>query len=372
MKIENIVASVVSIPLTRPYVIARGAVESFTNVVVEVTTTGGISGFGEAVPISVVGDCNALLGVIDTRFRPMLIGRDPSDIVGIVETLLAACDGQVAAVAGIDLALWDIAGKVAAQPVRHLLGSQADGGVAIDYTMSVDRPEAMAETARAAIAALYRGVVVKVPCRSVDEDVARVEAVRSVVPETASMRVDCNGGYARQEAIDFLRRVSGLGLEFVEQPVAAGDLEGLAACRGQGVAIAADESLNTLPDARALIESQACDVLNVKVTKAGGLLQSKRIADMALAAGLPLVVGGGLTFGISRFASQQIAVACPAAAGRCHQGPGPASQALPDDIVEPHLTRRTITESGGVLTPPPGPGLGFSIDRARLDRYRVA
>jgi L-alanine-DL-glutamate epimerase-like enolase superfamily enzyme len=131
------------------------------------------------------------------------------------------------------------------------------------------------------------------------------------------------------------RRLGGLDVEFVEQPVAAADIEGMARCRAAGIPIAADESLNTPADALALVKSGACDVLNVKVTKCGGLAQARRIAAIAAAAGLPLIVGGGLSFGISRFASQHLAASCAAARDRRHEGPGPASQALVDDITIP-------------------------------------
>jgi L-alanine-DL-glutamate epimerase-like enolase superfamily enzyme len=138
-----------------------------------------------------------------------------------------------------------------------------------------------------------------------------------------------------------------------------------------GVAIAADESLSTPADALALVRAGACDVMNVKVPKAGGLLQAKRIAGIAAAAGLPLVVGGGLTYGPSRYASQHLAASSSAAQGRCHQGPGPASQALIDDITDPRLTRAIVTAHAGHVPVPRAPGLGFAMMAEKLAHYRV-
>ncbi|MFC0407148.1 mandelate racemase/muconate lactonizing enzyme family protein [Roseomonas elaeocarpi] len=371
MRITAVRAWLVSIPLAAPYVISRGSLDRFTNVVVRVDTDAGLSGFGEAVPVSLLGDPREYARIIETLYAPALLGRDPREIEPIVDALLTM-PGSTAAVAGIDLALWDIAASSLGAPVSALLGGAgvaAVAAVAVDYTMSVDAPEAMVATARAVTAAGFRGVVVKVACRDVAADVACVRAVRAALPAGSSLRVDCNGGYGRDDALAFLAAIDGLAVEFVEQPVAAADLEGMALCRGRGVAIAADESLSTPADALALLQHRACDVMNVKVPKAGGLLQAKRVAAIAAAAGLPLVVGGGLTFGISRFASQHLAASSTAAQGRCHQGPGPASQALTDDITTPRVTRAVVSAHAGCVPVPTGPGLGFTVDEAKLAAY---
>ena len=371
MKISSITTSLVRIALSSPYVISRGMLEAFTNVVVEITTDEGISGFGEAVPVSLLGDPVRFKAVIDERLAPALIGRDPADIEAIVDLCLSRCDGVIAAVAGIDLALWDLLGKALKVPVSTLLGGQCQSNILVDYTMSVDSPVAMAQRAREVSAAGFRGVVVKTDCKSIDVDVERVRLVRAALPQGSSMRVDCNGGYARESAFAFIDRIAGMGVEFVEQPVAAADLEGLRQCRGRGIAIAADESLSTPQDALRLVAAEACDVLNVKVPKAGGLLQSKLVAAIAAAANLPLVVGGGLTFGISRFASQHLAASSNQACGHCHEGPGPASQSLTDDVTTQRVTRQNVTQNAGYVIASPRAGLGFEIDRACLARYTI-
>lgn len=372
MKIQDIQIHVVRIPLTSPYVISRGALTDFTNVVVELTTESGISGFGEAVPVSIIGDPLLYAAVIRMHLAPRLLGRDCADVATIVDDMLLHCQGHVGAVAAIDLALWDILGQSQDVPVWKLFADTSDRQVRIDYTLSVDTPMRMAERAHLMTTGGYGGVVVKVPCRYIGEDVARVRAVRRAIAPAASLRVDCNGGYKREDAIAFLKSLEDLDIEFVEQPVAAADLEGMAACRGRGIAIAADESLNTPQDALALVRAKACDVMNVKVPKAGGLYQAKKVADLAAAEGMPLVIGGGLAFGISRFASLHLAFASPAAAGICHQGPGPASQALSDDITVPFLTPDWLRQSSRLANSVVGPGMGFEIDRNKLDHYRLS
>ncbi len=389
MKIVSVLAHLVRIPLATPYVISRGMLDAFTNVVTEVHTDNGLIGYGEAVPVSLIGDPVQFKAVIETRLAPLVIGRDPTEIESLVDACLTSCDGVVAAVAGIDLALWDLVGQALRVPVSTLLGGGglpvaatssaaahavapgARPGVLVDYTMSVDTPEAMAHRARDVSAAGFLGVVVKVDCKSIDVDVARVRAVRDALPAASSMRVDCNGGYTPDQAFAFIDRIAAMGVEFIEQPVHASDLIGLKACRGRGVRVAADESLSTPQDALRLVSADACDVLNVKVPKAGGLLQSKRVAAIASAAGLPLVVGGGLTFGISRFASQHLAASCTSTLGHCHEGPGPASQALTDDLTSPRVTREQVAEHAGRVPVSTRPGLGCAVDPTKIAQYRI-
>jgi L-alanine-DL-glutamate epimerase-like enolase superfamily enzyme len=228
----------------------------------------------------------------------------------------------------------------------------------------------MAEIAREVHTDGYRTVVVKAIGRP-DEDIARVRTVRNALPTSCRIRVDCNGGYTREGAMRFLRGIADMGLEFVEQPVAGDDIEGMRRCRDVGVPISADESLNTPSDALALIQAAACDVLNIKVPKVGGLMLSRHIASVAAAAGIPVVVGGRTTLEISRYASRHFAAATPGTSGRGHEGPGPASQALSDDVVSVRTTRALVRETGGYVRVERTPGLGADVDWRKVERYAV-
>jgi L-alanine-DL-glutamate epimerase-like enolase superfamily enzyme len=364
MKIVAVTAELLTIPLLQPYVLSRGVVRAFSNVVVSIETDVGVTGYGEAVPISVSGNARHLRGLVERTFAPLLIGRDPGPVEAIVDSLIAVAGTDLAAVAAVDLALWDILGKTVRMPVYAIFGGPCQDRIAVDFTIGADAPAAMAAKGADVTKLAFRGVVVKVTGRSVDEDVARVAAVRGALPD-AGVRVDCNGVYSREDALVFLRRVRDLAVEFVEQPVAAADFEGMARCRAVGIPIAADESLDTPASALALVRAGACDVMNAKVSKCGGLAQARRIAAIAQAAGLPLVIGGSLAFGISRFASQHLAASCSAACGRRHEGPGPASQGLIEDITIPAPPWPT----DGLIGLPEGQGLGFALHSDRLRRY---
>lgn len=380
MKITDVRATHVRVPLDTPYLNARGAMGAFDSVIVRVETDAGLVGVGESCPFNFsAGDPRAafadgavLARLVNGPIAAALSGADPLDIEALVTRALALAGDNVDAVGGVDLALWDLAGKEMGQPVFRLLGGLVQDPTPVDYTIGARSPEATAEIARQACLDGYHGVVVKVPAKSMPEDVARVRAVRRALPAGKSLRVDCNTGYAADAAVEFIRQIADLDVEFIEQPVAADDFAGLRRCREAGVRVSADESLNTLADAMALVRHQACDVMNIKVPKVGGLLMAKRIAAIASAAGLPVVVGGRTTLELCRAASRHFTASTPVTAGRAHEGPGPASQALSDDVVPERTTWATVKagEGAGVRVERT-PGLGVEVLWEKVTRYAV-
>jgi len=371
MRIKEIEAVHVRIPLDTAYLISRGVMNYFDSVIVRVQTESGLVGYGESVPRSVVGDASTIARLINKKIAKDIVGIDVFNIEAIVESILKVTGGNVDCVAGIDLAIWDILGKHLGQPVYRLIGGVCQDTILVDYTIGASEPSSMADTALEVTSEGFHGVVVKVPCKSVLEDVERVQAVRRVIPLNSTVRVDCNGGYSREDALSFLNKIKGLNIEFVEQPVAPDDLPGMKLCRSVGIPISADESLVTLKDALSLVSQEACDVMNIKIPKVGGILLAKRIAAIASASGLPVVVGGRPTLGISRWASRHFAISTPATLGRAHEGPGPASQALSDDVVSQRITRKTVKESDGYLKLPTSVGLSVDVLWDKVKLYNI-
>lgn len=345
--------------------------EAFDSVIVRMVTDDGCIGYGESVPLSVVGDPVVMARLINGPIAGIVKGADPFDVERLVKQAAAVAGPDCDALAGMDLALWDLIGKQVRQPVFRLLGGMCQELIPVDYTIGAAAPERMAEIAEAMRTAGFHGVVVKVTAESVATDIARVRAVRRILPANCTVRVDCNGGYGREDAVAFLKAVREMQIEFVEQPVAGGDLEGMHLCRQLGVPLSADESLNTPGDALALVREQACDVLNIKIPKVGGLLLAKRIAAIGAAAGLGIVVGGRTTLELSRYASRHFAASTAAAVGRAHEGPGPASQSLCDDIVMPRTTRAIVKETGGYVRVDQGAGLGANVLWGKVQQYAV-
>lgn len=373
MQIERVRAVHVRIPLDQPYEFARGTMTAFDNVVVRIETDKSIVGYGESAPLfrSSTGDASAMAQLIEGPVAQCLLGADPFDVEALIARALDAAGGNVDGVAGIDMALWDIMGKYLGQPIYRLIGGLCQDPIAVDYTIGAADPAVMAEVAVKVHKQGFQGVVVKVTGESVERGIKQVHQVRSALPAHCTVRADCNGGFSQDKALEFLKGIVDLDIEFVEQPVPAADLEGLRLCRQIGIPISVDESLITLRDALALVSGKACDVMNIKVPRVGGFLLAKRMAAIADAAGLPIVVGGRTALEISRAASRHFAASTCGAKGRAHEGPGPASQALSDDVVARRTTREATGKAGGYVKVEREPGLGVEVLWDKVERYAV-
>ena len=371
MRIEKVDAVAVSVPLTRPYHIARGVMHAFPSVIVRITTDDGLMGYGESVPLSVVGDVKPIAARINTVAAEVLRNRSPFDIEDAVADVLTAVDQNLDILGGIDLALWDLMGKALKMPVYKLMGGACNTPILVDYTLGSLDSGPMADHAQQMVDSGYTGLVVKVT-GDVEKDIEKTRAIRQRVGPRIKLRVDCNTGYKLESALRFLEGVKPFDIEFVEQPLAADDLAGLRKCREVGIAVSVDESLNTLSEAMALISEKACDVFNIKVPKVGGLTLAKKIAAIGEAVGMPIVVGGRTTLELSRYASRHFAASTPATKGRAHEGPGPASQALADDITAVRSTYATIKRHASHIPVETGPGLGAEVLWDKVEQYRIS
>jgi L-alanine-DL-glutamate epimerase-like enolase superfamily enzyme len=307
---------------------------------------------------------------------PKLVGMDSLDVEAIVERLQPDGWPNLEPFAAIDMALWDLNGKALGLPAYKLLGGLLRETAPVDYTLGEDEPDAMAARAvEMAEQGGFRAFCVKVAGAggSVELDVARVRAVRLAVGPDATVRADANGGYAADEAIQFLRGVAPFDLEFLEQPVPRGDFDGLKRIAAAvETPLSVDEALTRVEDAYRLAESGAVGVFNIKIPKNGGLWLSKKIAAVAEAAGIRTICGGALALEVTRQASRHF-VACTQLGQHslAHEGPGPASQALVGNITRRVLGYGDVKASGGQIDLTSGPGLGVEEDVEAVGRYGV-
>lgn len=373
MRIKDIKGFHVRIPLDSPYIFARGIMKSFENVLVKITTESGLIGYGESAPLPLGKSDNAaaLNSIINGKLAEAFKGYNIYDIEYIILHAFEITDGNADAIAGIDLALWDLLGKTLKQPVYRLIGGLCQEAISVDYTISASEPSSMAEKAKQICIDGFKGVIVKVVGDSVPVDIKRVRAVRDAIPENCRVSIDCNSCYDREEALQFLKGIKDIKIEYVEQPVVGEDFEGMKICRNVGIPIAADESLVTRMDALNLIKEKACDIMNIKIPKSGGLLISKHIAAISFAAGIPVICGGRTTLDISRYASRHFAASTYGCRNLSHVGAGPASQTLVDDIVKDRTTVEKVKAGEGKLKIEQTPGLGFSINWDNVEKYLV-
>jgi L-alanine-DL-glutamate epimerase-like enolase superfamily enzyme len=377
VKITRIDTRIVEIPVKTPYVFSHGTLRAFSNVLVWIHTDEGISGIGESsfVPGGGVSEetPESTKPLIDAYLAPALIGTDPFDVESIHRKMDAVVPRNLVAKCGIDLALWDVMGKALGQPAYKLLGGTFESQILCTYTLSIDTPEKMAEQASVRKSQGYKTLVVKIG-PDPEADIQRLRLVREAVGDDVNLRLDANEAYWPDQAIGIIRRMENYRPEFVEEPVKRWDLDGMAkVARMVGTPISSDESNTSLDSVLQIIRKGAAGIINIKISKNGGLYRSKKIAAVAEAAGVPCIVGGANTYEVGRQASRHFAVStAQTQMGLGSEGCAPASQSKVDDVARTVLTYDDVTRGHGFVGIIPGPGLGVELDDEKIRRYSAA
>lgn len=289
-------ATVGSLPLVEPFVISRG-VEHAYDVVEVCARWEGHAGWGEATPIDYFGESDASVASFVTAVSGEL-GDDPFALEEI-SARLAQHPGAMAAKAGVDSAIHDLCGRLVGLPTWRLLGVPRLGP-ATARTISLRDPDAMARETEATVG--FRLLKLKLGGRD-GEDLARVEAVRSVTP--VPLTVDVNEYWSFAEALELLPRLARLGVTHVEQPLPAGDPDGTRLRDASPLPVILDEDCHTLGDVAAC--ASIGHGINIKLAKCGGVREAMRMVHAARALDLTVMVG---CMGES---SLGIAAACPIA-----------------------------------------------------------
>lgn len=295
--------------LEKPFRIALGTTTEKTEIIVALWDNHDRVGWGEASPSALILGCTpeSTLAALD-YLVPALLGEDPRRIAYLVDKMDRVLLGNAAAKAALDMALHDLVGQIYGEPVWRLLGGSLAEPVETDFTVGIDQPEKMAAEAKALVEAGFRAIKVKVG-EDPKADVERVRAVREAIGERTRMWIDANQGWTRAQAVWALTRMAEYGVEFVEQPVLAADLEGMAWVRKRSpIPVMADESVHSPQDALRAIRLSACDYVNIKLMKAGGLWRAKEIATICRNAGKGNMIGGMVESNLSATAAVHFAL----------------------------------------------------------------
>lgn len=377
MRITRIETTIVEIPVLNPYVYSHGVMKAFSNVLVRVHTDEGIVGIGEAsfVPGGGVSEetPESTKPMIDHYLSPAVVGEDPFAIERLHRKMDAVVPRNLVAKGGVDLALWDVIGKALKQPVYRLLGGMIEPKILCSYTLSIDTPENMAEQAILRKKQGYKTLVVKIG-HEPHTDLERLRLVRQAVGDEVNLRLDANEAYWPDQAIAIIRQMEKYRPEFVEEPVKRWDVDGMAkVAQAVDTPISSDESNTSLDSVMWLIQKHAADIINIKISKNGGLFRSKKIAAVAEAAGIPCIVGGANTYEIGRQACRHFAVSTgQAQVVKGSEGCAPASQSKIDDVTRQVLTYDDVFRGQGYVEVLPGPGLGVELDEEKIRRYSPA
>lgn len=314
MKITRIDCFSQDLPLTRPYRIAFREVSDVRMQFIEIHTDTGLIGYGCASPEDhVTGEtraaCEAALGEQEVDW---LVGCEPLELNRLCRTLAMKMSSTPAARAAIDMALHDLVAQHLDKPLVELLG-RAHSSLPTSITIGImDVDETLTE-AREYLDRGFKILKVKLG-HSLDADLERLARLREVLDPQVIIRVDPNQGYSAREVEVFVVKTSGLNVEFLEQPMAASDIESMRALpEAVRDRLAADESLLDESDALSLMTPpRACGIFNIKLMKCGGIWPAQRIATLADIAGLELMWGCMDESIISISAALHVALASPA------------------------------------------------------------
>ena len=358
VKIEH---QMVFVPFHKAAEWAAGKRPGTTRLIVQVHTADGTVGIGETICL-----WEFVEPVLARTIVPLALGEDACNIERLCKKIEGAgyyhhIRALVAALAGFEMALWDIVGKQAGMPLYKLWGGAYRNPIPMIAYLQAKDPQQIAAKTEAAIAEGFGTIKVKIGM-SPESDLEIVKAARAAAPN-AKLRVDVNGAWTIGTAKRMMRKLEQFDLEYVEQPLPLSDLNGHAYLRKLfSTPIALDESAYTMQDVLAIIRAEAADVILLDPHQAGGLHRCRKAAAIAESAGIPVTFHSGAELGISTAAYLHLAASIP-------------NLMLAVDNQQPNLTDDIIDNQHqlerGSLPVLDGVGLGVSLNAQKLEKYRA-
>lgn len=370
MRIERIETIPVRIPLKpeRRMISALGKHDVSDFLLVRIATSDGVEGWGEATvtPRWSGETCRGAKALIDDVLAPAVAGLDVADIQALDRRMDAFAVGNWFAKAAIEMACWDILGKVAGKPVYELLGGACRPlTIRSRFSLGAYDPERARRRASELVAAGFTTIKVKVGLDP-QRDVERVRIVRETIGPQLSLTIDANGGWDVPTAIRCIQQLADCNLSIVEQPIPPGDYTGLSQVRREtGARILADESCFDLIHAQELIRHGCCDAISLYPGKNGGIRKAQEIAELAGQHGIACSIGSNLEWDIGTAAMAHFIVATPNL--QVDRYPG---DLLGPDYHEASIARNPLKIDGPFTTITSAPGLGIDVDREVVERHR--
>ncbi|HTE26320.1 mandelate racemase/muconate lactonizing enzyme family protein [Flavitalea sp.] len=358
MKITHTDIYKFSIPM-HPFTIATGTMHYAQNLFIRVHTEAGGYGVGEcsAFPM-IVGETQATCFEMAKDFAAIWKNKSAGDIEERMHELhlAAAFNGTVKS--AFDMALYDLAARWENKPLYEYLGGKNQKKLETDITVGIGSPDLMAQQAAAFVGDGFRIIKVKLG-KDPDEDIERIHAIRKAVPPAIVLRLDANQGWSFEAAVKVLQALGSYNVAFCEQPMRAYDDHYLPQLRKLStIPIMADESVFTHHDAKRLIRENACDFVNIKLAKSGGILEALKINRICEENNIPCMMGGMLESRVALSAFAHFALAC--------------DNIIFNDMDTCMLGHKLDPVTGGVyyngyyVELPAGPGIGADADNEFL------
>jgi L-alanine-DL-glutamate epimerase-like enolase superfamily enzyme len=371
VRIVDLRVHVLVAPLAEPIHMAHGTLDRRPTVLVEVEEAGGVVGWGESWVNFPPWAWRERVATFEDGIRPLVLGADARDIEGararLERTLLpmarqwGAVGPVMQAISGVDIALWDLLGRLDGRSVSALLGGPASARLPA-YASGLG-PAGAVDKAERAVAAGFRAVKLKVGFDA-EADLTTVAAVRGAVGPHVAVMVDANQAWTPEQALAIGPRLAAHEVWWVEEPVLSTDEHELVQVTGKvGLLVAAGENVYGRRGFARLLEARAADVLQPDVAKTGGLSEMRAIAALVAAHGRP-------------WAPHYYGGAVGAAATLHGFAAAPGGLMVEWDWNENPLRDDLLVHGfdvrDGTVAVPDGPGLGIEVDRRRLARFEVA
>jgi L-alanine-DL-glutamate epimerase-like enolase superfamily enzyme len=361
MKVTDVRIEAYAWPMRRPL---HNSTVSFTRgllTLVKIETDEGVTGIGPSY-------CKPVIHAAIEAMRPLLIGQDPVNVERLwqamwVPKVVGRRGLTTQAISAIDIALWDLRGKIAGLPLHKLLGGYRDrvpayiaGGYYASDKSTKDLQSEMASYVEQGV----KAVKMKIGGMTQAEDAARVKAVRAAIGPDTRLLLDANCAYRAFEAITFARRVEEHDIYWFEEPVGADDYAGFRRLsQTSPIPIAAGENEYTKYGFRDLIAAGGVAILNPDAKIAGGITEFMKIAALAQAHDLAISPHG------SQEVHTPLAAACPNAVMAEYYPPEF------DAMWGKRYHHTIVLNSDGTVSPPDLPGLGAEPNDATLGEFRV-
>jgi L-Ala-D/L-Glu epimerase len=358
MIIEKIQIYKYSIPM-HPFTIATGTMDFAQNILIKIFTSENIIGIGEcsAFPM-IVGETQNTCYEMAKDFATLWKGKDALDIEERLNQLNSFAAGNSTIKSAFDMALYDMASQNANQPLYEFLGGTKKE-MLTDITVGIGSPEMMAAQAKAFVEKGATILKIKLG-KDVASDIARIKTIRENIGSEIKIRIDANQGWSVDDATNALTQLGQYNIEFCEQPMRTYNDEYLPVLvKISPIKIMADESVYNHHDALRLIKNKACDYINIKFAKSGGIHEALKIIAVAKENNIPCMMGGMLESRVALTAFAHFAAANPQIIfydmDTCMLG----------HKVDPVIGG--VTYNGYTVQPPSGIGIGASVTEEFLE-----
>lgn len=350
---------------------SQGDFPAIEIVVVEIETDDGIIGWGEALARR---GSRGYANLIDEALAPEIIGKDARDRRALWRAMRKTLTGQpggqiVEAIAGVDIALWDIAGKAANQPIHKLLGGMGRTRVPA-YASSINWLDdaTVEQEVTSALKAGFKEIKVKLG-NPVADAIARAKFIRKLAGDKTALYVDANCCYDVDDAFRVGRALADLGYAFFEEPIPAYDHAGYARLASQlPIRLAAGEADFVATDALHLLRQRSIGLIQPDVARSGGITETWRIAELAASFQTAYAPHVGWSGALCVAASLQLAAAAETTRTlECMVYANP----LRDALCTPTVGEAKQLKDG-LIDVPTGPGLGVEVDRDVLNAHRLS